>query len=371
MLNKKKTIRMRLTIYSLLIMVMVILLTVSTVYFLQGFSKEQMVINANDIKYAKFDNGNQIGGIVELENSQEIITKIQREMAEQQQTLFIRLVGISSLILLAGGTLIYLLTKKELEPLESLRKEVEVVDFQNQKNRIKVDSKLEEIVTLANSFNTMLQKLEANYLMQKKFAQNAAHELKTPITTMKTTIQVARMTNKDHEIVYDNLEDQVTRMSHLVHELLTLNRRSKVDFEVVDVRKLIEEKCSALTKIVEEKKIDLEIEGEMTLKTDGRLLGLALNNIIENAIKYNKVDGKVSISLDKTIKIVDTGIGIDCQELENIFIPFYCVDESRSKALGGFGLGLSIVKECLDVLEYKCKVTSVLEEGTTVEIFVK
>lgn len=371
MLNKFKknnTIRIRITLYAMIIMVCIIFISVFSVYFLQSISTSVGYFGPKELQYVEVS----VADVEMAKSTDELIKMFEVRVKEQQQLLFIRLVIISTLTLVVSGIVIYLITRKELKPLEKLQDEVEKVDFTNKKNHVQIESDREEIVALADAFNVMLKKLNASYQMQKRFAQNAAHELKTPITTLMTSIQVARMTKKDPQEIYDNLEDQVTRMSQLTNELLTLNKRQTLDLKLVDLKKLVEHKLVNLEGMVAAKNVSIQVIGDAEILTDSGLLGLVINNLIENAVKYNVDGGTINITIKPDCLIIeDSGIGIDNCELQNIFTPFYCIDDSRSKALGGFGLGLSIVRETLDTLGYECSVTSEISKGTSIVIYFK
>lgn len=355
MWNRKTTIRMRASILSLLIMLSVVLLLVIAVYILE-FALNPIAITTFDLQT----------------NNEDLAIHINQLFLEKKQNLFFQLVLTSIGILCFGSYAIYSLLKKELKPLELLRNKIIATDFNSNNNQIQLESLSTEITTLTDAFNEMIEKLQSAYISQKRFSQNAAHELKTPIATMKTTLQVARMTNRfdkcDANETLDTLEHQITRMSLLVQNLLRLNTIGQLKFISIDVRMLIENCLLALQTQIEHKKIQVTVTGELQLISDEGLLTLILNNIIENAIKYNKDHGQIIIDLSDQIVISDTGIGIPQQELDKIFDPFYCVDDSRSKALGGFGFGLTMVKEGLQRLSYQYSVISTLDAGTTFAI---
>lgn len=362
MLNKKNTIRFRISFFALLIMVFTIFIIVGSLSYIQSLNRQIITVDlsALDVNVPK--------------DEQKFIMQVQERLAERQRQEFLQFVIISGITLTVGGMLIFLMIRKELRALEQLSRQIEKIDFQKneEENLLKIENPREEIMILANTFNNMIRKLEHAYFVQKRFSQSAAHELKTPITVMLTTLDVAKITKKVENgkasEVIDVITEQVKRMENLVTDLLQINTIQEIEVMKVDVKKLLKELVEHMKPQLVDKEVKVKIEGKLTLQTDVKLLKIVLNNLLENAVKYNKVGGKITCTLGETIKITDTGIGIAKDEIHKIFQSFYCVDQSRSKDLGGFGLGLAIVKESLDRLNYTIAVESEPSVGTTFTI---
>ena len=186
-----------------------------------------------------------------------------------------------------------------------------------------------------------------------------AHELRTPLAVLQTKIDVFKKSNHHSESDYDSLvtlfEKYTIRMTDIVNSLLELTNSQVIDFnESIDLYSLSEDILLELNHIATNNHVTLELEGNETfILGDYNLIHRALYNLIENAIKYNRQNGRVIIKIrkvtDKTIiEIIDTGIGIATENQSNIFKVFFRVEESRSRETAGSGLGLSIVKNIVD-----------------------
>lgn len=362
---KNSTMKSRIAFLCLLIMMFTVFSIMLTEFILQK--------RANTIKF-------DMGEINKIEEKKEgnldrilIIEETKRQFEKQQQEKFIWLVVTSITILTIGMSIIYFIIKREVQPLESLKKDMDKMDFHDENSKLLTSkSNTAEIVSLTNSYNIMITKLKESYEAQKRFNQNAAHELRTPITTMKTSLQVNKMLNKNlddqtTELLFV-LESQVTRMENLVSGLLLINSKEEIKKKKINVRLAIEEIILCFQSQIEEKNIAVSIKGEKTLKTDEKVFNIVLKNLIENAIKYNNKNGLIKIDLTNNIIIKDTGIGIALEEQDKIFSPFYCIDQSRSREFGGVGLGLAILRDGINKLGFEIQIDSKLGEGSTFTI---
>lgn len=358
-----KTIRFRVSLMALLIMTFTVLMILFGYYVLQKQGQRDMMIQQEDIRLFQ-DNGN--GGL------EPIITKMQERYQTSQMTLFMQMLVLSGIVLVLGSMLIYLVIKKELRTLEELKKRLHNIDFQKENNLIYFKASNEEMEALIDAFNNMMEKLQHAYLLQKRFAQNAAHELKTPITVMMTSIQVEKITNQQSEETMPllvTLEKQVMRLSALIEGLLRLNNRTELITKKVDVHKMIESLLKDQLSRIHDKNLTIHIDGQLVLETDETYLYGVIKNVLENAIIYNVEDGALYITLTKTsIIIEDTGIGIPKDLLTDVFSPFYCIDDSRAKINNGYGLGLSIVESYLKKLKYSYDIESEENKGTVFKI---
>lgn len=361
---KNMTMKARITIISFFIMIITVVSIMLTDYILQ---KKLLVVK---IDVSKMDiEGQNIDENTPL-NSKSFVSNINKDFERQKQIKFFWLITIGTVILGIGMSVIYVVIRRELRPLENLKKTMDIVDFQSKEiNLIIPENNAVEIKSLSNSYNIMIEKLKKSYDLQKRFSQNAAHELRTPITTMKTSLQVNKMINKIEDEETNNLldvfEGQVLRMEQLIDGLLLLNSNRSLEKEIVDISKVVYEVLYDFKEKIKEKDIEIAIIGKLEIETDKDIIFIILRNIIENAIRYNKYKGKIEVKLTNNIEIIDTGIGIPEDKIENIFSPFYCVDDSRSREFGGLGLGLSIVRESIDKLGFKFKIDSEIGRGTS------
>ncbi len=270
-----------------------------------------------------------------------------------------------------GTILTWFVTGKALKPVAILSKTVEDVDENNLSTQIPVPYSKDEVARLTQSFNNMLIKISMAFESQKRFAQNAAHELKTPLSAILTNIEVMEIDEDSASIeeYKENLlivKQNVERMTALVTDLLALNAAEKhIDISRFSARDLFFSILSDNDNEIKKKNIFVSIEGEKEINGNRFMLERAFSNIVQNAIRYNHNNGSITIHCSESgITISDTGIGIAPGKLPHIFEPFYCADTSRSRALGGSGLGLAITKEIFDKHEIKIDVASIENSGT-------
>ncbi|MFK7692643.1 sensor histidine kinase [Paenibacillus sp. HJGM_3] len=287
---------------------------------------------------------------------------------------------ISTIIVIVVGTgLTYLIAGRALKPVTDLSQEIEEIGDNNLFRQVRVPPSNDEVSKLSRSFNRMIHKLEKMFDAQKNFSANAAHELKTPLAAMIANIEVLQLDDRPTVDEYkETLEDTLKnaqRLSHLVNDLLKLNAEQSVAiYEKIEARDMFGSIIDELLQPIQSKNIRIDDRtADVQLYGDKPLLYRAFYNVIHNAVKYNKPNGVIIIAAaenaDNTrITIFDTGIGIPEDQLDKIFDPFYCVDKSRSRELGGSGLGLSIVKMVIEKHGGEIQVQSVADVSTTIVI---
>ncbi|WP_199613550.1 sensor histidine kinase [Paenibacillus alkalitolerans] len=263
------------------------------------------------------------------------------------------------IMIVLGTCASYFIAGKALKPVADLSKSIENIDESKLFQRLEGFNTNDEVARLAKSFNHMILKLEKSFNHQKQFAANAAHELRTPLAGIIANIEVLQLdenpTVQEYKEVLEDTLANAQRLSTLVHDLLKMNTAFNADhFVNIDVKEMFDVIILALSESSKDKNIRVEnnISGIM-LSGEKSLLQRAFFNLVQNAMKYNKRNGEVVITAAQnddvvTVTIEDTGIGIPEDELEHIFEPFYRVDTSRSRELGGSGLGLSIVKTIIE-----------------------
>lgn len=241
---------------------------------------------------------------------------------------------------------------------------------------------------IGDAFNRVLGRMKMLDDSRQEFVSNVSHELRTPITSMKVLAD-SLITQKDVPIeVYQefmtDIAAEIEREDKIINDLLSLVKmdRTSADLNIseVDINALVELIMRRLRPIANRRDIQLVYESlrPVTASVDEVKLTLALSNLVENAIKYNKEHGFVKVSLDAdhqffTVQVADSGVGIPEDELEHIYERFYRVDKSRSREIGGTGLGLSITKSAILMHRGTIKVASIEGEGTdfTVKIPLK
>ncbi|MDO5601396.1 MAG: HAMP domain-containing sensor histidine kinase, partial [Oscillospiraceae bacterium] len=271
---------------------------------------------------------------------------------------------------------IYILTGKLLKPLGHLTQFMSSIDDKNMRQRVVLPPCRDEVYRLTQSFNNMMDRLESSYIVQKNFAANAAHELKTPLSIMKTSLQVLELQDKpsreDYMECTNDVKQSMNRLIQTVESLTALTDSSlKDETEVIDALPVINQIKKDLTPLAEERNVKISVTGEaLQLTYNKELFYRIMFNLIENAVKYNHTGGYVNIAVssrEKYIIIKDNGIGMDQQAIQNIFQPFYRSDLSRSQKIPGSGLGMSIVKTVMDRYGGTLEIESTLGKGTEIK----
>lgn len=371
MLNRI-TLRLKITILTVVsLTVMCGCLTVISIYNTNVFYEPiTYIADKQPIDVSKIENIEppNTAGINEIE----IIDGIFLGSREKFRTQSI----ISAIIIITLGAIIsYFIAGQTLKPLNTLTNKIEEIDENNLNIQIMPNSNGGEVARLTKSFNNMLEKLNKAFQSKKLFASNAAHELKTPLANILTNIEVMQMDDTpsivDYEEIINITKENVERLTVLVHDLLRFNSDLNDGLcEKIKTKELFNKIISDLSKDIKEKNISVTIDGNIEIFGEKTLLERAFFNIVLNAVKYNKENGEIKITaIKESITIEDNGIGIPAESISQIFDPFYCVDKSRSRKLGGNGLGLSIAKQIFD--KHNMTISILSEENTGAKIFIK
>ena len=278
------------------------------------------------------------------------------------------------LAIILSVVIAFRLSKKIVEPLNNM-------NIEDPKS-VECYKELEPLLERLNYQQIQLKKdkeeLEKNSRYRQEFTANVSHELKTPlhvISGYSELIKNGMVQNEDIKQFAETIYNESRRMSNLVEDILEL---SKLDTGVVDSKKekidiyiLCQNVLDSLQSVADEKNISLKLRGSScNLMGIPNILYGIIYNICDNAIKYNKQNGSVTVEINNNVDlhpqviISDTGIGIAKEALERIFERFYRVDKSRSREMGGTGLGLSIVKHGLMIHKATINVESTLKEGS-------
>ncbi|MGJ0848473.1 sensor histidine kinase [Tissierella praeacuta] len=263
---------------------------------------------------------------------------------------------ITSIITLISSTLIYFIVGYALRPLKKLGRQIQDIQAKNMQQPIALESNSIEILRLTDAFNGMLKRLNNAFSAQRQFSANAAHELRTPLAVMQTKVEVFEKNknpgNDDYQEAIDMVKTQTDRLSHVIDILLEMTElQSAKRSDHISLAELTEEVICDLVAVGDKKGISLtQKPGDAQIMGSDMLIYRAIYNLIENAIKYNHQGGEVSVEIkenDEYARVIvsDTGPGIDKNDWEQIFEPFFRVDKSRSRAMGGAGLGLALVRE--------------------------
>ena len=281
-----------------------------------------------------------------------------------------------ALMLFLGTGATWLMAGKALKPLGELTDTIEEIGGNNLSRRVEHQDRADEIGQLAGSFNHMMDKVSASFERQQRFSASAAHELKTPLATILVNLDVLDMEEKasaaQMERVLSIVRTNTERMIRLVDNLFQLTTEKSSEMrEEVRIDEMFAEILEELSAQLNAKHLSVSLSNLSGIKLTGNrtMLYRAMSNLVENAAKYNRENGSISISAsqqqeDIIIKIADTGIGIPKEECERIFEPFYRVDQSRSRSVGGAGLGLALVKDIVEKHRGTIQVCSRAAQGS-------
>ena len=292
---------------------------------------------------------------------------------------WIKSLAITLIITLTVSFLMYLIVGYALYPLRELTSQIEDIQAKNLKEPILSKSNSTEIERLTLAFNRLLLRLEETFATQRQFSANAAHELRTPLAVMSTKFEVFEKNKNPDEADYKEAigmaRSQTDRLSHVIDILLEMTElQSAPKSDSISLSEITEEVICDLVAVAEKKSISLvQDDGEARLTGSDTLVYRAIYNLIENAIKYNKEGGTVSVAITDDenfakVIITDTGSGIAKEDWDRIFEPFFRVDKSRSRSMGGAGLGLALVKEIAVRHGGDVKVVESSDRGSSIEL---
>lgn len=274
-----------------------------------------------------------------------------------------------------------LLSNLVLNPITSMIKTMSEIKESGQFKHIPLEQKSnDELSQMGDTFNHMIDLIEANFEKQKQFVSNASHELKTPLTVIESYASLLKRRGlKEPELFHESVEaihSEAIRMRELTEQLLLLakhNEQWNLDIIDVDLTEFLKQTVSAFQNAYN-RHITLQLKDSSTLiiQTDEQKLKQLMFIFLDNARKYSDEKITVSAGLENEkafIRIVDRGIGIPERDLAKVFDRFYRVDEARSRKSGGSGLGLALAKEIADAINVQLVLTSKEREGTTVTLY--
>ena len=295
---------------------------------------------------------------------------------------------ITAVVALIGGAVTFFVSGRALKPLKEFSETVEKVQAQNLADYTIEENRIAELDRLRTSYNKMLIRLSESFETQRQFTGNAAHELRTPLALIQAQLDLYHTTEHPEstavaEETIQMVTEQNERLSKLVRTLLDMSELQTVSRnDRIELHSLIEEVLTDLEPLAQEKKVELiqksqgagaKADEELFLTGSDILIYRMLYNLVENAIKYNRENGSVTVSAireknEVVLTVSDTGNGIDEAFREQIFEPFFRVDKSRSRELGGVGLGLAMVREVVRVHDGTIEVYTNKHSGTTFEV---
>ncbi len=287
---------------------------------------------------------------------------------------------ISVLLALLGGVAAYFISGHALRPIREFSNKIEEVQAQNLSDSRIEENNVKELNQLSISYNKMLERLSDAFEIQRQFTANAAHELRTPLALMQVQLDLYNSTghpgnDADTLQTIRMITEQNDKLSRMVKALLdmselqTLGRDDRIIMDAI-----VEEALADLEPLAQKNKIKLSGKcGDATMTGSDILIYRLVYNLVENAIKYNHEGGLVTVTVYQKEKCIylsveDTGSGIPKELRERVFDPFFRVDKSRSRELGGVGLGLALVREIVRVHDGSITIRSNPAGGTVFEV---
>ena len=310
---------------------------------------------------------------------------IYRDLAEQSEIknrlayIFLMIVPI---VLLPAVWFGYLLAKRSLKPVAEISRQAKTISANNLHSRLSVKNERDEIGSLASVFNDLLGRLENSFEQQRRFMADASHELRTPLVIVRGESEVALSKEdrprKDLRESLAIVNDESKRLTKIVEDLFTLSRADagqyKTNFKQVYLDEILSDCVRNIRVLAEKRKISINLLiTETEISGDEQLLRRLFLNLLDNAVKYNRESGKLTVNLSNNIvTISDTGFGIVKDEQAKIFERFYRTDKSRTRGeesnTSGAGLGLSIAKWIAELHQAELKLAKSDESGSTFSI---
>ena len=272
-----------------------------------------------------------------------------------------------------------LITAIMVRPFRKIAYSIEAVTEGHETDYLQVNT-YGETRRISEAFNKMLARMKVVDDSRNEFVSNVSHELKTPLTSMKVLADSLLLQEDVPAELYkefmQDMSEEIDRENKIINDLLMLVKMDKtanvMNIQTEDINLLVEKILKRLRPIAAQRNIEVVFESfrPVTAEVDETKLSLAISNLVENAIKYNKENGWIHVTLNADhknfyLEVADSGIGIPQEDVEQIFGRFYRVDKSHSREIGGTGLGLAIAKNAIVMHKGAVKVYSRVGEGTT------
>jgi heavy metal sensor kinase len=292
-------------------------------------------------------------------------------------------VGLPLAVLFAafGG---YALARKALAPIDAMAQQAQSISAERLSDRLSIRNPKDELGKLAKVFNAMLERLQGAFDQLRRFTADASHELRTPLTAIRSVGEVALqdpMRPEDYQDVIGSMLEEVDRLTRLVESLLALSRadagRIQLQRTKVSLLAVAREAGAMVEVLAEEKKQRIEIDGDgdVFVSADRVILGQAIVNLLDNAIKYSPVSTRIRVQVvlgaagQASLDITDEGPGIPGEHQPYVFDRFYRIDEARTREWGGVGLGLAITRWAIEAHGGEISLDSKEGHGATFHVW--
>ncbi len=352
-----------------------------------------------EIEKNKITENTNMGKIITLsDDNKYFVFKLSREIknnilniyvlknVNQVSEIYDRLNTLSIIFICIGVAIAIIMSiilgQKIVRPIKNIIRTTEKITTDDLNQRIEEPKQDDELKTLTQIINQMLDRLENSFENQTKFVSDASHELRTPLAIIKGYAEIIKKRRFSDEEIFeesiDSIINETENMKNLVQKLLFLAKgeitKINTNFQIIEMKEFVQQIHTDTEVSSKSHKFYLEKNEEYKVEADVTLLQQAIRALIENAIKYS--EEKTNIYIESIIKdgkkgivsIRDEGVGISEEDTKRIFDRFYRVDDSRTKATGGTGLGLAIVKRIVEIHKGEIEILSELGKGTKISI---
>jgi heavy metal sensor kinase len=279
----------------------------------------------------------------------------------------------------AGG---YWLSTRALGPVMQMTREARSISSDRLDQRLRVPKTADELHSLAETLNAMLARIESSFKRTTQFTADASHELRTPVTVIRSTAEIALRRPRDekaYRLALEEILQESERTSRLIDDLLTLARLDSAQppkLAPVEIRQVVESTVIRVQRWIERKQIAFSLgsgDGDIWVLGEEEALSRLFFILLENAVKYTRPEGSIWVTIGGandhvTVEVHDSGIGIPADDIPYIFNRFFRVDKARSRDEGGFGLGLAIAKSIAEVHRAELSVQSTEGRGSTFRV---
>ena len=352
-----------------------------------------------EIEKNKITENTNMGKIITLsDDNKYFVFKLSREIknnilniyvlknVNQVSEIYDRLNTLSIIFICIGVAIAIIMSiilgQKIVKPIKNIIRTTEKITTDDLNQRIEEPEQDDELKTLTQIINQMLDRLENSFENQSKFVSDASHELRTPLAIIKGYAEIIKKRRFSDEEIFeesiDSIINETENMKNLVQKLLFLAKgeitKINTNFQIIEMKEFVQQIHTDTEVSSKSHKFYLEKNEEYKVEADVTLLQQAIRALIENAIKYSEENTNIYIeSIIKDgkkgiVSIRDEGVGISEEDTKRIFDRFYRVDDSRTKATGGTGLGLAIVKRIVEIHKGEIEIFSELGKGTKISI---
>lgn len=309
----------------------------------------------------------------------ELVVEIGESLEEKEELLDLLLgtfVAVILVVIVVAAAVGWLMSKAALQGVEEVSRAAEDVARGNFDRRVSVGNRGREIDGLVNTFNIMVDRIRALILEMRVMTDNIAHDLRSPLTRLRASVESALLSAKsmgEYEAASEQTLEECDRLLQMINATLDVTEAeggvAPLNKQNIDLSHVVREAVELFEPVAEDKKIDISLKMDSDCQVHGNLpfLQRMVANLLDNAIKYTPDGGSVSIEMSRSngfvsITVADTGIGIDPRDQTRVFDRFFRCDESRSKQ--GFGLGLSFVRAVTNAHSGKVELQSAVNEGS-------